>query len=178
MFKEILDEIMLYEPKTKKNNEIIILVGLPGSGKDTFLTENSLRDSHTIISRDDELVKYCEGNNIKGTYNEQWKLLSDAEHKIIDNNTYSNFIAAVKNKENIIINQTNMSVKSRRKWLANVGKDYNKNCILFQVSLDKVIDRNKKRDGKTISKGILFSMMKGFKYPSYDEFDNISIVTK
>ena len=105
MFKEILDEIMLYEPKTNKINEIIILVGLPGSGKDTFLTENSLRDSHTIISRDDELVKYCEENNIKGNYNEQWKLLSDAEHKIIDNNTYSKFISAVKNKENIIINE-------------------------------------------------------------------------
>jgi len=142
---------------------ITVLIGLPRSGKSTFASQFK---NSTIISRDDIVMSYP-GRN----YTEKWNSLSKEDQKNIDKTLYSNFQNAVKNKENIIIDMTNMSKKTRKKWLV---KNYIKNALVFAVSIDECYARNTK--DKFINKKIMKNMAKQFYYPDHEEFNNIRII--
>jgi len=114
------------------------------------------------------------------TYSEIWKYLEDNDlHKEVDAIEQSIFKEAVKDRKNIVVDRTNMSRKSRRKWLTNVPKDYFKEAVVFATVYEDVYSRNKKRaqeTGKNITNHLIGNMMRQFIIPTYDEVDNIKWV--
>lgn len=154
--------------------KITLLVGPPCSGKSFFRDK---QQGVSVISRDDLLLEFAEENGFNGNYSEIWKWLEETnQQKEIDKIEQKRFREAVKNKDDIIIDRTNMSAKSRRKWLNNVTKDYTKEAIVFATEYDEIYARNENRalkTGKTIPKYVISKMMKQFTIPTYAEVDSV-----
>jgi predicted kinase len=141
-------------------------MGLPRSGKSTY--RKAL--TGTVISRDDILMEY----DSEKSYSEIWETLSSGDHKEIDQKVQKRYQEAVKNKEDIIVDMTNMSKKSRKKWLSNPGlKDYHKRGVVFSTDIETCISRNSGE--KNIPVQVICSMARSFSYPRYDEFDYIEM---
>ena len=113
-------------------------------------------------------------------YSDIWRYLEENDlHKEVDEIVQEKFKDAIKNRKSIVIDQTNMSRKSRRKWFNNVPKDYVKKAVVFATDYDEVYRRNTKRKeetGKEIKSFIIGNMMRQFLVPTFDECDIIDWV--
>jgi len=160
------------EPIINKSKNITLLTGLPSSGKSTYI-KNNIKDE-VVISRDNTMMDYISKIDDNMNYNQAWKYLTENDlHKEIDKLVQKKFQKAVKDRENIIIDMTNLSIKSRRKWLHSIPKDYHKKSIIFCTSLEIIKQRASERKGKFIHDNVYLGMMRSFTVPCYDEFDEI-----
>lgn len=142
---------------------------------------NSISQGDAVVtSRDAELMNYAKDNGIEGNYSDVWKYLEENDlQKEVDKLVQNKFQDAVRARKDIVIDMTNMSVKSRRKWLNTVPKMYSKKAIVFATPYKEVYARNEKRfqeTGKNIPNFVIKNMMKGFMMPDYSACDTIEWV--
>lgn len=170
--KSSLKLIDVVDSKTndKKDNEVIVMIGLPASGKSTYIKQNRI-DGYEILSRDDIIDEIGVALGYDN-YNDAFK---NVDQQYVDKlfDIRKNII--IKQKKNVIIDMTNMSRKSRRKKLSNFN-NYNKKAIVLMASIEKIDSRMVSRPNKTISDDVVFNMAKNFYPPMYDEFDEIEWV--
>ncbi len=165
LYQDFLDIISAHEGNevAKTNPTVTIMIGLPRSGKDTYIADNY--NGETIISRDDVMMElYSKGDSYTSTF----KKISKEEHKKVDQETQKRFQVAVKNKENIIINLTNLSKKTRAKWLP---QNYYKKAVVVLTSPKTCLSRNTTE--KYIPTDVLHDMIKRYHAPNLEEFDEI-----
>lgn len=94
--------------------EILVLQGIPGSGKSTFAREFlQFHPDYVRINRDDL-------RNMSGKYwvPKREDYISEAEKSLVD--------IALKNKYNVILDATNLNPKTL-KWIKEVANKYNAN---------------------------------------------------
>ena len=154
-----------------KEKQVIILCGLPGVGKSTWVRNNfeGTNKNYSIISRD-FIVEQEEGSN----YNEKWK---NADQNKIEKELLLRFKDVIEYPTvTTIVDMTHMSKKSRRKSLSHFGSEYKKKCVLFLPDLPKNYLQNNNRTGKIISKKVIDKMMTSFSPPMLDEFDEIEYI--
>jgi predicted kinase len=167
---------------TKEGKPLLfVLVGPPCSGKSTYIKNNLA--NFTVISRDDTLMKYGDQKYFNLEYSDLFRTLTEEDHKNIDLLVIEKFMTATKNRESIVIDMTNMSPKSRRKWSQGasniVGKEYYKQAVVFFTGYEELLVRNMVRysqEGKNIPEKVLLNMCKNFKLPMHDEYDNIEFI--
>ena len=184
-YRNVLDNILKMNyrgiDETKKN--LVLLVGPPGSGKTTYAQNlvNTPESPITRISRDNLLMTentfgYAE------TYNERWKYFQELDgFKSIDAKLSKAIGAASKDKkDNIVIDMTNMSTKSRRKIIGQFNRSvYNVHIKLFATSYGTLLLRNAERalnEEKSISNEVLLDMLKRFDYPTQNEFETMEVI--
>ena len=140
---------------------VYFMIGTPCSGKSTYI-DNILSDCE-IISTDDIIEQIAKENN--STYSEM----------------FEKFKNAVSENKDIVIDRTNMTVKSRKRFLSNLTKNYTKYAISFDVSKETIMERNDKRfkeTGKHIPENVIDSMIKSFQQPTKEEGFDYTIVIK
>jgi predicted kinase len=150
-------------------SKLIILVGPPLSGKDTYLRNNNF-DNYTVISRDDILMSLYTTNNYSEAFNQ-------VDQKEVDSLLNQKIQECVLQGTNVIINMTNLTGKSRRRHLSKFN-GYEKVAIVFpKLSIDEYVKRNNKRkieENKFIPVGVIQSMIDSWKEVTEDEgFDKI-----
>jgi len=157
--------------KGKDQKVITILIGPSNSGKSTYcesITDNSVR-----ISRDDIVLELGKIQG-KSNYTDCWKAVDQQE---VDHKLMFNYQIALRNNEDIIVDLTNLSKKSRRKWLNDTKikrNNYWKRAIVFCAGEQDILERAKKqKDVKDIPEAILYRMMSQLAFPLYAEFDEI-----
>lgn len=149
---------------------IMVLCGLPGSGKSTF--RENLRSDGIHLSTDDLVEEAARGGGT--TYDQVW----EREIKHVTQVVQENFRIALKHRYSIVWDQTNLTVKKRRKILSQVPKEYYKVAIFIQVHEDTRQERLKNRPGKVISPHVDASMRKSLVVPTKGEgFDEIVVLT-
>lgn len=156
--------------------EFIMLVGLPGSGKSTYidklLSQNS--DKYFVVLSSDNILSAmadAEGLTYAEAFN-QYAGQADKKFKI-------QFRQAKNDKSNIIIDRTNLTVKGRNKFLSQLPKEYHTKAIIFGVDraeLDRRLQKREIETGKHIPKHVVDNMEQSYVEPTASEFDRIEYV--
>lgn len=153
--------------------KIYVLIGLPGSGKSTWVS--SFLKQHagmefTVVSSDDIIERHASERG--KTYSEVFSEVSGFAMKEMARIADEAFAQ----KRSIIWDQTNMSMK-KRKTILQRAKDYTKIAVDFDVSdreLQRRLDERAQATGKFIPKHIINTMAKNYDEPTKAEgFDQI-----
>lgn len=155
--------------------KLYMLVGVPGSGKSTWVNQYVDFRSHDnlyIASTDDiiEGIALVDGK----TYNEVFK----DNIKAAEKQMYENVMDATSRDLDIIWDQTNLTRKSRAKKLIMIPDHYEKIGVLFPTP-DDLWERLLNREGasgKSIPSHIIRSMIEMIEQPMLDEgFDRVEV---
>jgi predicted kinase len=152
------------------NPTITFLIGPPAAGKSTWTAKYG--KGSIIISRDD-IVDKLRGNM---SYNDTF--LDRGFQKKVNSVLASHISKSIKSGKDIVVDMTNMSVKSRSNILSRIGDEYHRKAVVFKVDKPELVRRLKQREmetGKHIPMKVLDSMISRYEPPTYDEFDEIEI---
>lgn len=168
---ELPYEIEPYELESKTySKRIIFFIGLPHSGKTTFIKKYiSCFKDFTILNRNDI------SNNIKsrlGTSDEN-EINLEAE-KELDSRAQN----CLKFGRNIIIDDINLCKKERTKILGkykNLLKDYKKEAYIMTTT-PKIIEERNLLSKNPVNPGDLNKIILSSCFPNYLEFDSINFI--
>ena len=144
-------------------NELIMLVGIPGSGKTSWAYKTINKIENCVIHSSDNLRKELYGDE------------NDQEHNSeLFNELHNRIRQSLKEGKTVIYDATNLNKKRRIKFLNTLGP-VRKICVLFLTDLSECLKRNRER-GKNIPDEVIYNMYKTFCPPYYHEgFDEIQI---
>lgn len=152
---------------------LYVLVGVPGSGKSTWIAKQPFDWNNTVIASTDNYVEKVAKQQGK-TYNDVFKdampaAIGDMMRTVKD---------AVKNNYNIVWDQTSTSVAARKKKLVAVPDTYRKVAVVFSTPEKKEHERRLgNRPGKVIPADVLHQMQSTMTIPTKAEgFDDIVFV--
>ena len=148
-------------------SKIIMMVGVPGSGKTTFCKEY-LKD-WKYVSRDE--IRFS-------------LLQDDDDYFAKEEEVFKQFIHTInkhiENRENVVIDATHISKKSRKKVLSRLVMPplfplVDVYCVYIKTSFGTVLKRNRLRSGRAfVPEDVICSMSQAFEMPELDEgFDKI-----
>ena len=153
--------------------KLIMLIGLPGSGKSTWIKNSGL--DYVVLSIDDLITK--EYPNL--IYSDAYKTaMKTGKLKEFEKVFKMQIKEAIQNKLNVIIDKTNLTYNGRKKILSKfIG--YEKTAIVFELSeskLNEQLEKRKKETGKDIPMWIINNMRKSYVPPTKEEFNNIEAI--
>jgi predicted kinase len=153
---------------------LIVMVGLPGSGKD-YIIKNIIRDNPDIIfhvaSTDDIIEKYAD--SIGKTYSDVFDEAIKPAIKQMDQDITN----SIKERKNIIWNQTNTGLNKRKSIINKFPEEYTKIAVVITVDPEIHTSRLKNREentGKGIPNFVINTMRNSYVEPTLGEgFDDI-----
>ena len=152
--------------------ELVMLCGIPCSGKSTYMDKLRAYEywKDAIILSTDNYIEE-QAKRLGMTYNEVFQDCIDEATRQLE----MSFVRAKEEGKRIIWDQTNLSIKTRKKKLTKVPSIYKRTVVWFQVVLEEALKRNKTREGKFIPESILKRMYHQFEIPTLEEgFDFVS----
>lgn len=148
---------------------LYVLVGVPGSGKTTWIGHQSFDwDKTVIVSTDNYVEQYARANS--KTYTE---VFQEYMPTALEKMTQA-VVEAFQNNKIVVWDQTSTSVSTRAKKLRMAPKHYTKVAVVFQTPVKEVHDKFLDRPGKEIPTEVIQDMINKFVYPTLEEgFDKI-----
>lgn len=149
-------------------NKLYVLVGVPGSGKSTWIKNQDWVGDTPVVSTDFFVEEYAK---MQGkTYSEVFQEYMPIAVRLMANQVH----IARANRKDIIWDQTSTTVETRAKKIRMLP-DYYKIAVVFKVpEPDELVRRLTSRPGKNIPAEVMESMIKNFEIPTEDEgFDEI-----
>ena len=155
-----------------------ILVGVPCSGKSTWMQDQEILDNRYVASTDAIIEQIAGGFNM--TYNEGFKNLIAFAEQVM----WKELGAFAKDRERIYIDRTNLHAKSRQKFITALKPyGYEFDCVVFPevgseaLSEEEWYRRLDNRPGKTIPKHVLDNMRAYYEIPLMSEgFSEITFI--
>ena len=145
--------------------KLILLVGIPGSGKTTYAQKYLKHHNNTIHLSSDLIRKELWGDEaIQGDNTEVFSLMQ------------SRTIDALNNGQNVIYDATNVTRKDRTCIIYQCPKFVNIEAHIVWESIETCIERDASRE-RTVGKEVIDRMLKRFQAPYYDEgIDTIKVI--
>jgi predicted kinase len=144
---------------------LIILCGVPGSGKTTYAKDYIERHPNTIHLSSDAIRKELYGDeNIQGDPGDVFSLMQKRA------------IEALNHGENVLYDATNITRKDRASIIGICPKFARIECHIIWAPIETCIERDAARD-RTVGKEVIDRMLKRFQAPYYDEgIDEIMVI--
>lgn len=142
---------------------VYIMIGLPGSGKDTLITKY-LNDFPTVCRDDIRTEIGIEGEKPQGNKEQEDKVTQIFEERMVE---------YCKREQSFVINNTNLKRKYRERFL-EIMKPYKPNIVYIYVEAPTLEDNFKRREGQ-IKPEIIKRMASNFDFPLPSEFDQLYI---
>lgn len=139
------------------------MVGIPASGKTTWISNQDWLDKHVIVSTDEFVEKYAKENN--KNYSEVFE-----EYMPTAINLMLEKIAEARDAGlDIVWDQTSTTIASRARKF-RVLPNYDHIAVVFEKPSDaELMRRLNNRPGKTIPWPIVADMIENFEMPSINE---------
>lgn len=172
---QAITRIKIVNAQLKANQRPLYLmtVGLPGSGKSTFLKKVIDEIGPLEIASTDDLIDR-EADKLGITYSEAFKRIN---FKTLQKEARQTVEKAVLAKKNIANDQTNCGTKSRRTKLETIPSAYYKIALVFDVPdnvLRQRLDKRAEETGKIIPPYVVSQMAANWNHPTKSEgFDEI-----
>jgi predicted kinase len=153
---------------------LYVMVGVPGSGKSTWIQRQDLT-SAVVLSTDDYIEHRARA--LGKTYSDVF----ESEIKAAEQHLRLELVQAIKLNQVIYWDQTNISVNSRAKKLGAVPAHYRRIAVYFPTPLEVVQQRLLDRaqaTGKLIPASVMRRMTQQLTLPTISEgFDEIWSIT-
>ncbi|QSF43440.1 AAA family ATPase [Paenibacillus tianjinensis] len=135
--------------------KLIMLAGLPGSGKGLYAEGLSVNENAKILSSDNIRVELCGNEDCQDKNTEVFELLYKRAKEHLNNN------------KNVVIDATNISSKRR---IHNVGefKKHVLECHYLDTPFGICLQRDRNRS-RTVGYGVIDRMYKSLQVPSLNE---------
>lgn len=146
--------------------KLILLVGIPGSGKTTYAEDYIEQNADTIHLSSDTIRKELYGDeSIQGNPADVFSLMQKRA------------IEALNNGQNVLYDATNITRKDRAS-IINICPKFTKIEVhVIWAPIEVCIERDAARD-RTVGKEVIDRMLKRFQAPYYDEgIEEIKIIT-
>jgi predicted kinase len=150
-----------------------MLIGVPGSGKSSWLARQPIDWTNTVIASTDNIIQQRAEDQGK-TYSEVFQQeIKSATAEM--NKTIRDALAA---GHNVIHDQTNLTAKTRASKLAQIPMVYAKLAVFFPTPSDEELARRLAgRPGKTIPAKVVLGMKSQLEKPTQAEgFDRVVTV--
>lgn len=143
--------------------ELIMLVGIPGSGKTTFAKKYLINkfNSAAYVSRDDIRFSFLKESD--GYFEHEGRVFEKYIQDIQN---------AIENNQTIICDATHLTERARNKVLDNLdlSKIDNIKLVYFDIPIEKCLEYNELRVGRTkVPRGAIRRMGLSIEKPSYSE---------
>lgn len=143
---------------------LYVLCGLQGSGKSTYARELKAERGFVVASSDEVRRQY-----------------PDAKNETVFQFVYQMANDALADGKSVIIDATNITIKSRRQVFANIKVDCTKVCVVFCTPYEECVKRVQARNALSVATGdhfvpldVLERYYKSFEVPFVEEgWDNI-----
>lgn len=144
--------------------KLIMLVGIPGSGKTTY-AQNYIKEHGAVHLSSDLIRKELYGDeSIQGNPNEVFSLMQ------------SRAIEALNNGKNVIYDATNVTRKDRSYIISLCPKFVHIEAHVIWAPIETCIARDESR-GRTVGEAVMHKMLGKFQPPFYDEgIDDIKVI--
>lgn len=144
---------------------LILLVGIPGSGKTTYAKDYIERNANSIHLSSDGIRKELYGDeNIQGNPGDVFSLMQKRA------------IEALNNGYDVLYDATNITRKDRAGIIGICPKIAKIECHIIWAPIETCIERDSKRE-RTVGKVVIDKMLKRFQAPYYDEsIDEIMVI--
>ena len=148
---------------------LYVLVGVPGSGKTTWIGRQMFDWTNTVIvSTDHHVEQYA--RSIGKTYSEVFKDYMPTAVDLMAKTA----VDAFKNNKVVIWDQTSTTAKTRARKLRMSPSHYKKVAVVFKTPNVDTHAKMLNRPGKEIPTEIVQDMIDKFEYPTVEEgFDSI-----
>lgn len=144
-------------------NKLYVLVGVPGSGKSTWIANQEWAKDIPVVSTDRFVEEYAA--KMGKTYSEVFDEYIPTAVRLMANQV----LICKANKLDIIWDQTSTTVGSRKKKF-NMLPDYHAIAVVFKTPEKEELDKRLAgRPGKTIPDHVMRSMINGFVMPTEEE---------
>jgi len=148
------------------------MVGVPGSGKSTWISQRSFNRQRTVITgTDNHVAAYADRTG--QTYTQAFKEFIDQAGPLMD----ADIARAVSLDMDIVWDQTSLRRQGRIDRLAQIPDHYRKIAIVFPIPEPAELERRlTQRPGKTIPVDVVNRMRDSFEVPTLDEgWDEVRI---
>lgn len=146
-------------------NKLIVLVGLPASGKSTY-ADMLAKFPKTIVLSSDKLRKELLGDETCQTNNQ-----------LVFDTLYRRAKLYLIDGYNVVIDATNINMKDRKRTLSYFEKlDIERVAIVFATPIEVCYVRDERRE-RTVGKDVIDKFVQRFEIPmEYEGFDEITII--
>ena len=149
------------------NNTLYITVGLPGSGKSTYV-KNFIKDKE---------IEYLSSDSLRAVYGKSEE--DQTVTPLVFGHIKRKVDEFLKDGKNVLVDATSVNRKERSDYI-NTAKKYGAKvvAIVFKMDRQGLIDRNKKRGeqgGRVVPDWVIDKMLNKFEEPSYDEGIDVMI---
>ena len=145
--------------------KLILLVGIPGSGKTTYAKKYIEKESNTLHLSSDTIRKELYGDeSIQGNPAEVFSLMQKRA------------VEALNEGHDVLYDATNVTRKDRASIIGICPKFAKIKAHIIWAPIETCIERDAARE-RTVGKAVIDKMLKRFQAPYYDEgIDEIKIV--
>ena len=145
--------------------KLILLVGMPGSGKTTYAKEYIKKDSNIIHLSSDSIRAELYGDEaIQGNPAEVFSLMQKRA------------LEALNEGHDVVYDATNITRKDRQGIISVCPKFAKIECYIVWAPIETCVERDATRE-RTVGKTVIDKMLKRFQAPYYDEgIDEIKII--
>lgn len=155
---------------------LIMLIGLPASGKSTFRKYICEKYNDIIVVSNDDYIEE-KGMEKSLTYNQAFhdKEVQSECKTYIENI----FTKAMEENKDILIDRTSLTMKSRKRVISRLPSDYKIHYVWFNIPRCYVNHNMFERylsTGKIISKNIVDDMENWFQPPIESEYHTLTII--